>query len=400
MASPRERGMTGAPDSVLLEMSRMRDRAPFILALTIALVATPWLAPLPSRLAADGYFDGDEARILGLAARVAHDVRQGARAERFATGSERFDQEWAFGTMMTAAMGFGQAAILLPRHRAEMLRNMEQALDAMLSPGGRSYDAAAWGEDPLDALAHDRGHAAFLGYGGLPLGLHRLLVPHSRFAALHDRWIRAVEARIQASPTGLVETYPNERYGIDTASLYGTLGLARLAGRSRGGDITRFLQHGVDARTGLVVQSLDANGHAIDAPRGSGTALAAYTLRFHDPDLARRLDRAMVTELDTGIGGFGAMREYPRSHDGFGDIDSGPVVLGASVAATGFSLASARTFRDRARFRRMFATAWLFGAPTGRNDARGFVTGGPIGNAILFAMLTAIPAGRLPGEGR
>ena len=41
--------------------------------------------------------------------------------------------------------------------------------------------------------------------------------------------------------------------------------------------------------------------------------------------------------------------------------------------------------------RRLFATSYLFGAPLDRGDARNYVSGGPLGDAIMFAMLTALP---------
>lgn len=63
-----------------------------------------------------------------------------------------------------------------------------------------------WREAPLATLAGDRGHAAFLGYLGMVLGLHRLLVPDSRFATLHDRVVSVLERRVSARPVLLIET--------------------------------------------------------------------------------------------------------------------------------------------------------------------------------------------------
>jgi len=83
------------------------------------------------------------------------------------------------------------------------------------------------------------------------------------------------------------------------------------------------------------------------------------------------------------------VREYPHGHSGSGDIDSGPVILGYGVSATGFALGPARIHGDQALFGRLLRTAVLFGAPLQRKDTLEFVSGGPLGNAILFAMLTA-----------
>ena len=44
---------------------------------------------------------------------------------------------------------------------------------------------------------------------------------------------------------------------------------------------------------------------------------------------------------------------------------------------------------DADAFVALYATAHLFGAPFDEQSTRTFATGGPLGDAILFAMLTA-----------
>jgi hypothetical protein len=90
--------------------------------------------------------------------------------------------------------------------------------------------------------------------------------------------------------------------------------------------------------------------------------------------------------------GFGVTREYPRQvTGGHGDIDSGPVVFGCGLSATGFMIAGSRLCGDADWYRRLTSAAYLFGAPLRRGNSREYVTGGPLGNAIMFAMLTAQP---------
>lgn len=122
-----------------------------------------------------------------------------------------------------------------------------------------------------------------------------------------------------------------------------------------------------DASSDLLFQRFGADGRPHDAPRGSGTASAAY------------------------FAGFGAIREYADGHEGSGDIDSGPVLLGVSVSATGFALGPARAFGRSDVFERIYRTADLFGLPDRARGRMSFATGGPIGNALLFAMLTSGP---------
>jgi hypothetical protein len=67
------------------------------------------------------------------------------------------------------------------------------------------------------------------------------------------------------------------------------------------------------------------------------------------------------------------------------------VVLGVGVSATGFTLGGARIHGDRALYTQLYRTADLFGAPHRSGNGRRFVSGGPLGDAILLAMLTARP---------
>ena len=71
------------------------------------------------------------------------------------------------------------------------------------------------------------------------------------------------------------------------------------------------------------------------------------------------------------------------------DIDSGPVIFGYSTSATGLGISGARIYRDRDFYKKLCATLYLVGAPVKNGGKLQFITGGPIGNAIMFAMLTA-----------
>lgn len=92
--------------------------------------------------------------------------------------------------------------------------------------------------------------------------------------------------------------------------------------------------------------------------------------------------------LATTVFGFGAIREYPHGMIGHGDIDSGPVILGFGFSATGFSIAAARAYGDADLYARLYSSAILAGAPTWRQGHLDFLTAGPLGNAILLAVLT------------
>jgi len=89
--------------------------------------------------------------------------------------------------------------------------------------------------------------------------------------------------------------------------------------------------------------------------------------------------------------GFGYINEYPDDAHGPGDVDSGPLIFSISPSGCAFSLAAARAFDDRDAFVRLYRTAHLMGTPVDVSGRRTYVTGGPLGNAILLAMLTTLP---------
>lgn len=348
--------------------------------------ATRWLA-------------GDAKTTDALAGGVARWTNEELTASNFATGSSRFDGEWLFGTYVMAALGFGQVALTRPETRAENIARLERCLDVLETERLRAFDRAAWNEDAIDSLAEDtNGHVAYLGYVAVPYAIHRVLVPESRFAAREAAIIAALERRVVASKIGFVATYPGEVYPVDNATLMAAFALhARATGTPTSAaqsKLAEALRAAVDPESGLLFQAVEpGTAKPRDGARASGSALAAALLSYADVPLSRDVFRALAKGQFRTVLGFGAMMEHPPSKplawkDGKADIDSGPVVLGFGVSATGFSLGASRAHGDRKTFTALYATAHLFGTPFDEDGTRTYATGGPIGDAIMFAMLT------------
>ncbi len=332
----------------------------------------------------------------------------------FKTGSTRFDGEWLFGTHLMTAMGLGQIALRHPAAADGCVRRMEKCFDGILTEEARAFDKAAWGTDPIESLdVPDQHHAAYLGYFNLALSLARLVdsrrgddAPDGsvrlgrKYIILNDRISEALSKRLRGTKLLLLQTYPHEIYPVDNCAVAASV---ILRGRVIGDpDIEQFApsweaafrRDCIDQRTGLVHQALHfETGAPIDLPRGSGSLLGSYFLNFSLPALSKEIAVASRKQLATNILGFALLREYPQGAEGGsgGDIDSGPIILGYGVSATGFALAACRTLGDETLFTRLYATATLAGSPVRGKDDLHWITGGPIGDSILFAMLTALP---------
>jgi len=355
------------------------------LALAVVALGLPWWCGRD----ADGWYDGDADAQRALAEQMI--AFENAQAQ--APPADRFAGEWALVTHQMTALGLAQLCLAHPSWRAELAPYVTRAAANSFRPEMRGFGTRAWGEDAMASLGSAHGHA-YLAYAALALGMARLVDPQfpPDLAKQHDALIAAYERRLLASPTGLIETYPGEAFPTDVAAVAAAIAVH---GRATGVSHAAVLAHWaervravqIDRASGLVIQRMDAaTGAPHDAPRGSGTGLAAYFAGFADREVARQLADGVLAHESTRLG-FGAIREYGDGHTGPGDVDSGPVVLGVSVSATGFALAPARAFRHEQAFRELYRTVDLFGLPAGGR----FAIGGPIGNALLLALLTSGP---------
>lgn len=365
-----------------------------VFSVSLRWIPSTWCARRASTLWSD-----DAQAHRALARGADHWRRHPLTSADLMTGHRRFDGEWLFGTYMMAALGYAQSAKAHPERLDEYVRAMDDCIDHMLRVPVRAFDRAAWGPDPLDDLGSPRAHAAYLGYLNLVLSLRRVLAPDAPHAALNDQISAHLHAALARSPIGLAQTYPSEVYPVDNTAVIASLALhQRVAPAADHEAVLTDWDHRFEAlrdpSTGLLFQALDPHrGTVVDGPRGSGSALAVYFLSFGRPEQSKALYDAMRTTMRRELLGFGAMREYPPGTEGAGDIDSGPVVLGVSISATGFSLAGSRIHDDLPTFTDLWATTVLFGAPVDVEGAHHFALGGPLGDTMMFALLTARPAG-------
>jgi hypothetical protein len=359
--------------------------------------------PIPVRSAAgqsypsqaDAVFEGDLATQKVLASQVIADIQQGIDASKFQTGSDRFNSEWTVATYQMTALGLSQIALAHPEVREEYIPVIETCLDHLLAPKTLAFGAEAWGKDAIADLASNNGHA-YMGYTNLALSKFRELKPNNRFASLNDQLTDALARRLAQAPHGIINTYPSEAYPPDLSAVIGSIALHdRATGSVKHQAILKkvlqtFRKEFVDPSSGLVFQSVDAkSGHVLDKPRASGSTLSAYFLSFADAELAKTLFQSIQSKQQTTVMGFKAIREYPPGQEGSGDVDSGPMILGASPTASVFAMSGARMFGDRPLFTALYRSMDLFGSFSDNKDGIAFQIGGPLGKAILLAMVTA-----------
>ncbi|MCA9644405.1 MAG: hypothetical protein H6718_24705 [Polyangiaceae bacterium] len=345
---------------------------------------------------AKAYYQGEKSTQVALARRVAKATLEQPEPDFYRSGMSRFDGQSAIAIYQMTLLGLGQVVSAHPELRDEFLPAMRRAAERLVAPQTLTYAAKVYGQHGVRYMAPGAGHA-YLGYINLGLGMLRKFDPETPLAALHDRLTRDLAARLFASPTGLIETYPGETWPPDVAAVAGSIGLHDWAvGRPQraamGKWSQRFRECALDP-TGYLVQRLVSGGcKRKDAPRGSGTAVSSYFLSFATPELSSELFRGLAADGRRSFLGFGAVKEYASGYSGSGDGNAGPIVLGVSVGASGFALGAARAHGAEEMFIEGYRTAALFGIPTETSSGVRHAVAGALGDALLLAMLTALPA--------
>ena len=337
------------------------------------------------------WWEGDPAAVLPLARTVASRAATGAVDVE--TGLPLFDAEWTLVTCQMTAIGLSQVLRSSPEQRPELLPGIRACAARLVDPTTRQMGTERWREDGWSeaALSSDRGHA-YLGWLAMGLSAARAVDPAPPWADAHDRLIRGLDNKMH-QPASHFETYPGEVYPADVAAVIAAVALHAEVTGQPANNLDRFLDSYRDAfhHPSGWLRHVGAPGAPHAAARGATTAVAAWFLGLADPVFSRELYEAHAASGARSFLGFGGMREHPPGtlHP-VQDMDSGPVVFGMGVAATGFSLAGARQHGDVSGYRARLRTARLVGVWTGGDSAR-FTVGGPLGDALLLAALTAEP---------
>ena len=324
----------------------------------------------------------------------------------FGTANEQYNGEWLFCTHVLGATGFAQMAIQHPEAKDHYVQQMEVCIDKLLDENMQRFDQKLWGSKAMETLGSDtEHHGAYLAYLNFVLSLHRTLKPESKFADTNDRITEALTRRYENSKLMLLETYRRQICPADNCLAIASIGLHSRATDADHSELLdkilrNFREVCVDKKSGLLFQAINyLSGKPVDEPRGSGTAFGLFFLSFVDREFSEELYNAARKELASDVIGFGLMQEYPASSKGgIGDVDSGPVIMNFGVSPTGFMIAGTQIFNDRDYFKKLYRTSVLFGAPLGAGGEWEYVCGGPLGNAIMFAMLTAVDADQFESQ--
>lgn len=228
-------------------------------------------------------------------------------------------------------------------------------------------------------------------------GLLLLQVPNARKDEVED-----FKMACQIIANGLrrdgpyMQSYPDKRWPADSVVAAASLQLHDSILRPRYASLLKTW-------LGQVEQSQDAKGlipHAVGShdgkrarpARGSSQALMLRFMYEIDPARARQWYRTVRQQFVTSRFGLPAMLEYPKGKEGPSDVDSGPLIAGASAPAMVVNIGTAMLLGDRPYVESMIPTIEMVGyALPGKRYAFGML---PVGDAFLAWSKSARPLTR------
>jgi hypothetical protein len=294
-----------------------------------------------------------------------------------------------------------------PSRRAELLELLDEVARRAKS---REVAPLVYGE-PFDGKATLDDHNLYFSHLAVILGVRRIVAcgaprdrvgvpqgsdecaPDSQDSLLQRRLVDHLRARTLASSLSHAPSYPESAMWPADQSV--TLLAFRLYDEAQGthlvdaplaGFLSTMAKHS-DHTTHLYHSAVTPLDYAT-TPRGCALSWTSLYLAQVAPEAGRAQYSRYREHMSADILGFGGFREWPVNRGQGMDADSGPIIFGVGMAATGFGLGAARLFEDADRYATIRRTALTFGLPSWISS-HGYVMAPVLGEAILFHGRTA-----------
>jgi hypothetical protein len=306
------------------------------------------------------------------------------------------------------ALGYVNRGLSDPARMEGCRTRVRQLIDLAIPAVVRKVGPSGGTLANLDTYRH---HATYLGMINLALGGYRLIGGDDRYEAVHKTLTDVLAKALLENEGRPLDSYPSLCWPFDTIPCLLSLKLRdKIAGMTRTEPLLRrhlewVERSGTDPALGLPVSRMDKAGKPSAPPRGCDLSFRLCLLVHLDRAQAENVYKKYMEAfwIDRGI--VSGFAEWPHGKDGPADADSGPIVLGIGLSATGLGIGAARAMGDEARqasLARQLANLQAFRRLAESMDKKSggafaiplsdrYVTGFLYGDACLFYAATWTP---------
>lgn len=304
-----------------------------------------------------------------------------------------FQQEWSLVATSMTAMTLADLSFRFPETREESVKYLDSLVQLMLSDELRSLGEIMWNNDPLENLDTEPAQAWYMAHAGLTIAAYKYCGGDTTYDSVYTLIHESTIKTIKRSFNPYIETYPSQTYTADNAALYASLSLYdKLMQQDNSSLIKEWItytqEHLIDTSTGLMKSYVTEDDAPYANSRGSWVGWNSYYLPLIDSAFATDQYEKSKEHLFANLLGFQVLREYPRGVRSSGDIDSGPVIFGASSSGTVFILGGAVREKDTATVERLLKTFEFAGVSLSLGGRKHYISAPLVGDAIALAMMT------------
>lgn len=250
------------------------------------------------------------------------------------------------------AMAYANLAFKNPAEKASSQKQMRKLLDILIAIVTQELNPP---DKDLTKLTHYKKQGTYLSTLNIALGYYAHATGDNHYAALHRHLSRLLFKTLQDFNGEPLASYPEYTWYFDT--------IMALVSCSLENDIqdqvkTALLlekhlawrkKYATHPRSGLPI------AYAGVLPRGCDVTMQICLLDIVSPDQSRDMYRRFVKHhwIDRGV--VAGFSEWPVGENILmgGDIDSGPVIMGIGVTATGIGTGLVKGYRDETKMARL-----------------------------------------------
>jgi hypothetical protein len=296
--------------------------------------------------------------------------------------------EWPFQSFSYFGYACANFAKYDPIMRDDALKEIRWLIDALQSPRMSGFVAphfgAPFGANEIHVAVFVHGHF-------LNLALrYREISRDTRYDPLIHRIASALTREYLGTNGPILPSYRDMWWITDNfPALAGLSRYDRVFQRDSSHARDRFLTsmktRYLDKSTGLFCTFVNPNGHIQEqGARGVSVMYGLHFLKDFDPDFAVSQYRLVKNCFVSSLLGLTVVREFPEGYSFQGDVASGPMVLGAGPAASGFAIAAAAVNGDDATAWELLKASALVGLPQLQNGQLRYNAMPTVGQAVIL----------------
>jgi hypothetical protein len=287
-------------------------------------------------------------------------------------------------------LAYVNLGLQLPEKKEHAAAQVRSLIDLVIP----NVASRVWAGGPLLSLPDYRKHATYLGQLNLLLGAYRLISSDQRYLPLQRHLSDVLYQGLVANRGGPLASYPEYTWPFDTIPVLLSLALDGRHSRTMSAHHLGWIRTEGSNPWGLPYSQI--SGDRLRQPRGCDLSFRLCLLPHMDAQASGELYSRYASRFWIDHGIVSGFAEFAGGR-GQADIDSGPMILGIGMSATGMGVGAAIAAKDQTRLvrlcqglrnmeviRPMLAKTRIGGIEIDERHFTGFL----MGDAMLFYSVT------------